>query len=196
MKKLKYLIFSVIITLLVVVLVMMLKEYTIIALQSKEVRVNRISNELYQTGTRRFSLIKEIIREENCINNYSDSLIGLIKGRSQFKKSDFIEYINEEYKINRLSILYFDLCFNNDELNEKQIILNQNTIVINNLIDSYNNSVMEYNKYFSTFPNFIFLKNNGFDKKEFFDIKYGVNNENPIKKKTQMPKWAVDVDTL
>ena len=55
---------------------------------------------------------------------------------------------------------------------------------------------MYNNEYISIFPNFIIAKRNGFKKKKYFSIRYGINNEDPIVKSKELPEWAIGVDTI
>lgn len=67
---------------------------------------------------------------------------------------------------------------------------------MNAIIDEYNDRTLDYNKYISIFPNFVFAKKNGFIKKKYFTIKYGIENEDPILKSKELPEWAKGIDTL
>ena len=57
---------------------------------------------------------------------------------------------------------------------------------LNEMIDNYNTYVRDYNVYLSTFPNFFFATSNGFRRLNFFEIKFGENNEDPIEKREKM----------
>jgi len=81
-----------------------------------------------------------------------------------------------EYKINQF-IIYDSL---ERDLNDK----------MNSNLEIYNQAVREYNVYRTTFPNFLIARKNKFHSDfNYFDIRYGVNNEKIMIKKKKLENW-------
>ena len=101
------------------------------------------------------------------------------------KKENSLELEFYEYKINKIIMDSFP--------NQKQIIdLN---MTLNSEAAKYNSSTQDHNEYISIFPNFIISKRHNFTRAEYFIIKYGTVNEDPINKANEIPEWAKGVDT-
>ena len=134
-----------------------------------------------------------VIPYRNAINQTIDRNL---RERIKYSNECKLGFVELEYELNKTMMSLLDST--NINLSKyktfKNIFITSND-KLNALIAEYNNAVLSYNLYISTFPNFIIAKRNGFVRKKFFEIKYGVNNENPIEKSKKLPEWAVGIDT-
>jgi hypothetical protein len=119
---------------------------------------------------------------------YPDTLKYLIT-RSVSERADkdnSIEIVYDEYLLNNFIIRHLS------EKDKKILEINKS---LNALEENYNVIVKNYNVYISTFPNFIIAKKENFKKALYFNIEYGKDNEDPIKKSKELPEWAKGIDT-
>ncbi|KAA9042055.1 LemA family protein [Ginsengibacter hankyongi] len=195
----------IVIFLIVTVLTFLLRLNTLNNFEINQKIVDSEWAKLYKGVNERNDLFKKIIAQKNKENEIFDSLRVVLekvyKNYALYKKGctlDFVEgehILNNEY-LKSLKAFSLDSSLLNKEgwgtLKELKVSDNE----MNNVIADYNNSVLENNKYISTFPNFILAKRNGFSKKKFFTIKYGIKNEDPIEKSKKLPEWAKNKDTL
>ncbi|MQP23996.1 hypothetical protein GFJ94_02830 [Flavobacterium sp. LMO8] len=87
-----------------------------------------------------------------------------------------------EYKINQF-VMSDSL---NSTLNEK----------INLSLDNYNQNVREYNTYRVRFPNSIIARKTDFPKDfNYFDYRYGVDNESKMIRKKKVENWIINGGT-
>ena len=121
--------------------------------------------------------------------NKTDSLYYYLgKSKSERKnESNSIEIVFDEYEINKYIL-------------EKFPISDENISKLNNSLNTFktnfNSVVKDYNLYFSTFPNFFFAKKMNLHRAKYFEIEYGIENEDPIEKSKELPEWAKNVDTI
>ena len=101
-------------------------------------------------------------------------------------KDNSIEIVYTEYLLNDFIMRHLS------EIDNKILETDKN---LNALAENYNVMVKDYNVYLSTFPNFIIAKKENFKKASYFNIEYGKDNEDPIKKSKELPDWAKNVDT-
>ena len=74
----------------------------------------------------------------------------------------------------------------NSTLNEK----------INLSLDNYNQNVREYNTYRVRFPNSIIARKTDFPKYfNYFDYRYGVDNESKMIRKKKVENWIINGGT-
>jgi hypothetical protein len=121
--------------------------------------------------------------------NRTDSLYYYLgKSKSERKnESNSIEIVFDEYKINKY------ILKKNPNSDENISKLNNS---LNILMTNYNSVVKDYNLFFSTFPNFLFAKKMNLHRAKYFEMEYGVENEDPIEKSKKFPEWAKNVDTI
>jgi len=119
----------------------------------------------------------------------SDSLICLMnKSRSvRINKNNSSDVVISEYQLNKFMMKRFP----EPDKSILDLINSLNTLSIN-----YNSVAKDYNVYFSTFPNFLIAKKNKLKRAFYFDIEYGKENEDPVKKSKELPEWAKNVDTI
>jgi len=163
--------------------------------------VNNKWSEYFSSSTDRMKSISSLIdSQKHNIPNKDEiyqSLEKNLKNRDRYKHECNLNFVILEYDLNKKIMDSFD---STNTSNEKCLfcnkIINTSNGQLNVLIEDYNKSVLYYNKYISIFPNFIIAKRNGFKKKKYFSIKYGINNDDPIIKSKELPKWAIGVDAL
>src|SRR5690606_36263700 len=106
------------------------------------------------------------------------------------RKMDNVEQLWDlEYLTNK-EYLKIERCLHENIKDSKTFdSLNLRNKKLNEIIDDYNSSVLDFNKVCSVFPNFLFVKKKGFDKKKFFNLKYGENNEGYYYQKKKTEHW-------
>ncbi len=73
-------------------------------------------------------------------------------------------------------------------------LMEENMELLNKSVKQYNSKVREFNLYYSTFPVFLFAKSSGIKRQVYFEITYGVPNEDPIAKKNEIPDWQRKIE--
>jgi hypothetical protein len=133
------------------------------------------------------------------LNNRDKLILSL-----NLKNTDSLKYLIDKSKLgrkNKVKLLEFE--FNEYKLN-KFVLNNQPNKgteteslyqELNEITTEYNSIVKDFNVYYSTFPNFIFAKRNGYKREKFLTIEYGKENQDPIEKSKEIPEWAKNVDT-
>lgn len=128
-----------------------------------------------------------ILNSQSSLN--SDTLKYLLnKSKSErLNKNNSLNIVFDEYLLNKIMMQHLA------ESDKTFVELNSN---LNILKTNYNSVVKDYNVYFSIFPNFIIAKKRKFKKAYYFNIEYGKENEDPIKKSKELPEWAKNADTI
>ena len=65
---------------------------------------------------------------------------------------------------------------------------------INKAIEKYNSNTRNYNLYYASFPNFIIAKSYGFERKDYFEIQFGVENVDPKTLKKERREWQRKIE--
>lgn len=170
-------------------------------LERNETAVNNKWTEYFLYSSDRIKLAKTLLKKKDSdtlsqsnINQYIDRNISI---RNMYRKECKLDYVKLEFDVNKSIV---DLLDTTNENHNKYFVLKDSFLIsnikLNRLVDEYNKSVMYNNEYISIFPNFIIAKRNGFKKKKYFSIRYGINNEDPIVKSKELPEWAIGVDTI
>lgn len=173
-------------------------------MKAKQIKLESAWSEIYKNSTYRVKLLKQLTYPVPLYKFADSNILGLKMGISDLDSSFnsnecTLEFKEREYLINNV---YLTLSAQNkaDSFtdNNKQNIflkLRDNDTLINNKIDYYNSVAFDYNKYVSLFPNFYFAKQKGYDRKKYFEMKYGSTNEAPNEQAKKFPEWAKGVDT-
>lgn len=171
--------------------------YIVSNLKDYDSYVNKCWSEYFIYSSDRIKFVENILKREGYISNTQRNLIeNNLKRRDNFRTECSLNFVKLEYDVD---IILFDFLQTTKEIKKdnRQLLdtFSLSNAKLNQLAEKYNDSVLFYNKYVSTFPNFLIAKWSGFKKKKYFSIKYGIQNEDPIFKSKQIPKWAVGVDT-
>ncbi len=166
-------------------------------------RVNIINNlqEKRNTATQEWNALSvKIIERTKQVSHFADtvsitdSILDSLKTVGAKAENDFSLFRgNADPELTKNQYLINKLFMKISAKHNKSVVflhvnrtLKNNENVLNQMIDNYNSYVREYNVYLSTFPNFFFAKSNGFRRLNFFEIKFGENNEDPIEKRIKM----------
>lgn len=68
--------------------------------------------------------------------------------------------------------------------------LEQSADQLNDILYRYNNRVKKYNRKVSVFPNLLLTLRNGFEREDYFYLKYGELNIEILRKKNSMEHWV------
>jgi len=141
-----------------------------------------LNNDVNQKWREYTNVLKERNIQLSKQNAQNDSLkYYLEKGKSISLSKCSKELEFNEYKINKFVINDYI----HSDLNSK----------INLKLDAYNQYVRSYNIYRITFPNSLIASKYNFPKKFiYFDIRYGVDNENTMLKKKKREDWVKNGD--
>ena len=120
-----------------------------------------------------------------------ETLNNNLKERIKYKNHCQVEFTYMEYALNKL------IVNNKMKIVDKKYdeMINKVNFELNEEIKLYNNAVLNFNEYYTLFPNVLIAKHLGLKRKKFFNIKYGVSNDDPIEKEKELPQWALGVDT-
>lgn len=156
-------------------------------LKQKEVHIEKIWDSLYKKSSYRILVIENLTNNSNCDKIAIDSTI--IKNKTNRNASKVDELWNLEYEVNK-AYLNLEKCFEEQSNNKIKIdSLKLNAEELNKIVDEYNSNVLDFNKYYSTFPNFMFGSKEGFRREKFFYLKYGEDNEEYYNQKKKTDKW-------
>lgn len=181
------------------------KNLVINNLTTKNEVITSIWSELYESSNDRIELLKTMADNSKNDNTTLDSLNILLennyKNRNLYKDECTLNFVKLEYDVNKIYLKVFFKYSQDSVLKKKKEYklleqVNYKDDKINSVIEDYNSAVLDYNRYIATFPNFLFAKRNGFNKKKYFNIKFGEENEDPVVKSKKFPEWAKDKDTL
>lgn len=159
--------------------------------------------EILQLQEDKNNFLKTIVDLDNKSVQYLDSLKIKIyeydKGKKNFKEcnSDIVyeQYLTNKYML-PLMKFYSDNSMKSEVILKQKKLngINENIESINKAIDKYNSSVSDYNQYYSRFPNFFIAKSIGLKRKDYFEIKYGVENIDPKIAKKESREWQRKIE--
>ncbi|HEY5588618.1 MAG TPA: LemA family protein [Candidatus Paceibacterota bacterium] len=169
-------------------------------LKKFEIDVNNKWSECYLYSSGKVKSTKEFIDSQvYIIPNRNEIILTIeqnLRDRNKYSTGCNLEFVELEYNLNKeLMILLDSTNVNSGKYKSFEKVFITSNDKLNALIEEYNNTTLSYNLYISTFPNFIIAKRNGFKRKKFFEIKYGINNEDPIEKNKKLQEWIKGVDT-
>jgi len=111
----------------------------------------------------------------------------------QIIKSDSAKYYLEKGKFIPISKSSNELEFNEYKINQflmLESLASDLNDKMNSDLDRYNEATRDYNLYRVRFPNSVIARKTNFSKNfDFFDIRYGVNNEKAMIRKEKVEYW-------
>lgn len=131
-------------------------------------------------------LLSKLNENDKYISN--DSLALIINNQKNINECT-LDFLENEYYLNKLvlKIKADTLSNNNMDLLE---LRHQN---LNHLILNYDEAVRDYNNFIRSFPlNLYTFKR--YKTKEWFELKYGVVNENPKTKYDKDLEWMLEIE--
>ncbi len=145
---------------------------------------NKVLNELQNLNddvNQKWNSYANLLKERNSYlfkeNFQNDSLKYYLKKSRSINATAYskeLEY--NEYKVNKFTIIDSALTETNNSLNSS--------------INKYNEAARIYNFYKIRFPNFLIAKKTKFNKRlRYFEIQYGVSNEEIMIKKKKREGW-------
>lgn len=157
--------------------------------------------ELLKLQDKKNNLLGVLVKNSSPNIQYADSLnlslIEYTKNRKSIGECNpnlvYEQYLSNKYML-PLTKFYSE---NGIEDIDKQKVLKgikDNLERINKAIEKYNSSVRDYNQYYSFFPNFIIAKSYGFERKDYFEIQYGVENIDPKTAKKERREWQKKIE--
>lgn len=163
--------------------------------------VNQNWSVFFLHSTARAKSVKELINSQEYTNSdlkgIDSTILRNLRGRNKYSSECKLDFVELEYELNKKLMNLFDtINANKSKYKDINTIIDSLNLELNDQINAYNESVLSLNQYISMFPNNIIAKRNGFKRKEYFSIKYGIINEDPILKSKELPEWAIGVDTL
>lgn len=149
--------------------------------------IEKIWNSLYRKSSDRILAIENLTNNSNCDKIAINSTI--INNKTNRNVSKVDELWNLEYEVNKAYLSLEECLKEQPDYKEKVDSLKLNAEELNKLVDEYNSNVLDFNKYYSTFPNFIFGSREGFRREKFFYLKYGEDNDEYYNQKKKTNKW-------
>jgi hypothetical protein len=174
-------------------------------MEEKQNKIENVWGKVLKNSDDRSNLLKQITYPIPLVSKFTDTNnlkmnifdssnnINIHECTLAFERKEY--FINNIY-LNILVQLKDDTLLNNNKNHKIFNELKSNDTLSNAVADEYNNLVLDYNRYISFFPNFVFAKQNGFSKKKYFNIKYGIQNQDPNLHAKELPEWAKNIDTL
>lgn len=101
-----------------------------------------------------------------------------------------LDFSENEYYLNKLVLkIKVDSLSNDNDLNA----LESSHKKLNHLILNYDTAARNYNDFIRSFPlNLYTFKR--YKTKEWFELKYGIENKNPKTKYDEVPDWMLEIE--
>ncbi|WP_336665158.1 LemA family protein [Elizabethkingia meningoseptica] len=156
-------------------------------LKQQDNQIEKIWGSLYKKSLSRILVIESLTNNSNCNKVIIDSIID--KNKANRSPTQVEDFWNLEYEVNK-AYLNLEKCIEKQPNNKSKVnTLKLNAEELNKIVDEYNSNVLNFNKYYSTFPNFMFGSKEGIRRKKFFYLKYGENNDDYYNQKKKTDKW-------
>lgn len=190
-----------IITLLFIGLYYVYKNMTKNNLDNKLSSLNVNWSELLKLQDEKNNLLGVLAKNSSPNIQFADSLnlslIEYTKNRKSIGECN-PSLVYEQYLSNKY-MLPLTKFYSENEIKdiEKQKVVKEikgNIERINKAIERYNSSVRDYNQYYTSFPNFIIAKSYGFERKDYFEVEYGVENIDPKIAKKKRREWQRKIE--
>lgn len=137
------------------------------------------------------SLHAELVSKLNKNDKYvsNDSLMLILNNQRKINECT-LDFSENEYYLNKVALeIKADTLSNEEDIN----ILESSHKKLNNLILNYDEVVRNYNDFIRSFPlNLYTFKR--YKTKEFFELRYGVENENPKTKYDKDLEWMLEIE--
>ncbi|MEC4049001.1 LemA family protein [Flavobacterium sp. SUN046] len=131
------------------------------------------------------------------VDSLNLTLLESTKTKKEIKECNpnlvYDKYLTNKYML-PLMKYYSDNQIGDIEKQKALKSLENNIDDINKIIEKYNSSVSDYNKYYSMFPNFILAKSYGFKRKDYFEIRYGIENKDPKIAQKETREWQKKIE--
>lgn len=131
------------------------------------------------------------------IDSLNVTLLASTKTKKEIKECNpnlvYYQYLSNKYMLPIMKY-YSDNQIGDTEKQKALKRLENNIDDINKIIEKYNSSVRDYNRYYSSFPNFIIAKSYGFKRKDYFEIRYGIENIDPKLAKKNRREWQRKIE--
>src|SRR5690606_1908398 len=119
----------------------------------------------------------------------NDSIVVMISNQKDIKECT-LDFIENEYHLNKLVLkIKEDSLFRDYNRND----LESQHRKLNRLILNYDEAVRNYNDFIRSFPLSLYTFKR-YKTKEFFELKYGVDNENPKTKYDKDLEWMLEIE--
>lgn len=170
-------------------------------LEDKLKSLNINWTELLKLQDEKNNLLGILVKDSSHDIQYIDSLNLSLKKYTKNRKSIgecnpslvYEQYLSNKYML-PLTKFYSENKIKYIETQKVLKSINDNIERINKAIEKYNSSVRDYNQYYTLFPNFIIAKSYGFEKKDYFEIQYGVENIDPKIAKKERREWQRKIE--
>ncbi|MEO4004069.1 LemA family protein [Flavobacterium sp. CAU 1735] len=191
-----------IITLLFMGLYFVYKNSTKNNLDHKLKTLNNNWTELLHIQDKKNSLLRILVNGGSQNIQYTDSLSIYLREYNANRK-DIGEcnpdLVYKQYLSNKYMLPLIKFYSENDQLvniDKKNILKNtlDNIEKTNTVVEKYNSSVRDYNLYYSTFPNFLIAKSCGFKRKDYFEMRFGVENKDPKITQKERREWQRKIE--
>lgn len=132
-------------------------------------------------------LLSKLNEENKYISN--DSLILIIKNQKMINECT-LDFLENEYYLNKLVLeIKADTLSNNNDMNA----LESKHKRLNHLVLNYDTAARNYNDFIRSFPISLYTFKR-YKTKEFFELRYGVENENPKTKYDKDLEWMLEIE--
>lgn len=132
-------------------------------------------------------LVSKLNENDKYVSN--DSLMIILNKQRETNECN-LDFSENEYYLNKLVLeIKADTLSNDNDIG----VLESSHKKLNNLILDYDEAVRNYNDFIRSFPlNLYTFKR--YKTKEFFELKYGVENENPKTKYDKDLEWMLEIE--
>lgn len=143
-------------------------------------------------------MINESPKEIEYLDSLKEYLIKQTKNKKVVRECDQ-DFVYEQYLSNKYMLPFIKFYSEKDMLvnienKNKLNNLHSNLKTLNEVITKYNTSVRDYNFYITVFPNFLIARSYDYSKKDYFEIKFGIENIDPKIAKKQRREWQRKIE--
>lgn len=167
----------------------LIKSNAVKQLEEKNSRIEVVWKSIFQRSSERLKIIERLSQEDGAACNTDSLRIATSKNLKERNARKVDSLWTLDYNTNKQYLKVAPCYADKVGAKEKLELLQSNADQLNEDVETYKALVAEFNLLYSTFPNVFFAKEAGFERRKYFDLKYGMDNEELYKEKRRKENW-------
>ncbi len=167
----------------------LIRRNTIKQLQEKDNKIGVVWETIFQRSSERLKIIDDLSRDKGAGCSTDSLRIAITKNLKERKVQEVDSLWTLDYNANKEYLKVAPCYADKVGVKEKLELLQSNADQLNEDIETYKGLVVEFNLLYSTFPNFWFAKEAGLKRRKYFDLKFGMDNEDLYREKRRKEHW-------
>lgn len=157
-------------------------------LEEKNSRIEVVWKTIFQKSSERLAIIDDLAKS-NAGCNTDDLHMATSKNLQERNVENVDSLWVLEYNTNKQYLKVVPCYTDKIDFKQKLETLQNNANQLNESVETYKAIVMEFNLLYTTFPNFLFAQKIGLKRRKYFDLKFGMDNEDIYKEKKKKENW-------